>query len=176
MGVFLFPNLIVCGMFFADERTSATQDYDKNRRSGLPEAMKNRAILILFLAGLAVFSLSGCSRSFRPDELRFGIWASQNDLWDEAVFRWKKILEQDPNSIAAHNNLAVAYEKKGLWEEARKEYESALKLAPKNEQVKSNYEKFKENREALKKEIEKDKAEDKKDKDKKTGEGGPDRS
>ena len=37
----------------------------------------------------------------------------------------------------------MAYEKKGRWEEAQKEYEVALKLNPKNEYIKANYEKFK---------------------------------
>jgi Tfp pilus assembly protein PilF len=89
--------------------------------------------------------LSSCAATHPGDQIRFGIWAADNDLWDEAIFRWKKVLSQDPRSAAAHNNLAVAYEKKGLWEEARKEYETALKLAPENAWVKLNFNKFKEN-------------------------------
>jgi tetratricopeptide (TPR) repeat protein len=87
----------------------------------------------------------GCAAHRPGDQIRFGIWAAGHDLWDEAIFRWKKVLSQDPGSAAAHNNLAVAYEKKGLWEEARKEYEAALKLAPENAWVKLNFRKFKEN-------------------------------
>ncbi len=85
----------------------------------------------------------GCSRT--PDQIRFGVWASQNNLWDEAIFRWKKALEADPGSAAAHNNLGVAYEKKSLFQEALKEYEAALKLAPQDKYVKSNYQNCKEN-------------------------------
>jgi len=80
--------------------------------------------------------------------MRFGIWAAERNLWEEAVYRWKKVLAASPDSVAAHNNLAVAYEKKGLVEEARKEYETALKLAPDNAKVKFNYAKFKESLEA----------------------------
>jgi Flp pilus assembly protein TadD len=97
----------------------------------------------LVLAGL--FLASGCAARRPGDQIRFGIWAADNDLWEEAIFRWKKVLSQDPRSAAVHNNLAVAYEKKGLWEEARKEYETALKLAPDNSWVKLNFNKFKEN-------------------------------
>ncbi len=53
-------------------------------------------------------------------------------------------MELEPDSAAAHNNLAVAYEKKGLFDEALKEYEAALKIAPNNTYVKSNYENCKE--------------------------------
>jgi len=106
----------------------------------------------------------GCSPPRLSDQTAFGIWAVEKDLWDEAVFRWKKVLAANPDSVAAHNNLAVAYEKKGLWEEARREYETALKLAPQNTWVKSNYQKFQDNMNPDKKE--KEEPEKKKEKDK----------
>jgi len=106
----------------------------------------------------------GCGTSQIQSQLSFGILSAQKKLWDEAIFRWKKTLESDPNSAAAHNNLAVAYEKKGLWEEAKKEYEIALKLSPKNEYIQSNYERFKKRLEVSDQDEEK---EDKTKKDKK---------
>jgi tetratricopeptide (TPR) repeat protein len=101
-----------------------------------------RGIIAFFLGLVLVF---GCAGPRHMDQTRFGIWAADRDLWDEAIFRWKKVLAQEPGSVAAHNNLAVAYEKKGLWEEARKEYEAALKLDPDNPWVKFNYKKFQGN-------------------------------
>lgn len=89
--------------------------------------------------------LSGCSQSYKSHQIQFGIFAAQNDLWDEAIFRWKKAIQLNPESAAAHNNLAVAYEKKGLLDEAEKEYETALKLNPKNSYIKANFENFKKN-------------------------------
>ncbi len=77
-------------------------------------------------------------------QIGFGITAAENELWDEAIFRWKKALLENPSSAAAHNNLAVAYEKRGLWEEAKKEYELALQLDPNNDYIQSNYKKFKQ--------------------------------
>jgi len=103
------------------------------------------------LAAVIMVCIS-CSTSTLENQLKFGIWASQKDLWDEAIFRWKKVLSQNPDSLAAHNNLAVAYEKKGLWADARKEYELAFKLAPENAQVKYNYNRFKQNWESSGKE------------------------
>jgi len=107
-----------------------------------------RQILLVLL--LAFFAF-GCSSPRFADQMAFGIWAAEKDLWEEAIFRWKKVLAENPASVAAHNNLAVAYERKGLWEEARREYEIALKLDPQNAWVKSNFRKFEENQSAAKK-------------------------
>jgi len=116
------------------------------------------AIAAVFLA--AVLFAACASRA--PDQIRFGIWASQNNLWDEAIFRWKKALQADPQSAVAHNNLGVAYEKKGLFEEALREYEAALKIAPQNAHVKSNYQSCKENIQSPAKDEEKKKGPDEK--------------
>jgi len=107
-----------------------------------------RGIVAAFLGITLTF---GCAGPRLMDQIGFGIWAADRDLWDEAIFRWEKVLAQEPRSVAAHNNLAVAYEKKGLWEEAQKKYEAALKLEPDNPWVKFNYENFRNNLEPDKK-------------------------
>jgi len=122
--------------------------------------MKKPLIIPLFVLFCFPIILARCSKPLVNKELQFGIWASQKNLWDEAIFRWKKVLGSNPNSAAAHNNLAVAYEKKGLWEDAKKEYEAALKIAPNDTSIASNYKKFKEN-------LEPEKEKDKKEKDEK---------
>jgi Flp pilus assembly protein TadD len=95
--------------------------------------------LIVFLSLVTTH----CSRPLWNEEINFGILAAQRDLWEEAFFRWQRAALSQPDSAAAHNNLAVAYERKGLWEEAKKEYDLALKLSPKNSYIKANYENFK---------------------------------
>ncbi len=117
-------------------------------------------IAVAFLVSLLV---AGCSFLPKPDQVSFGIWAAEQDLWDEAIFRWKRAIALDPDSVAARNNLAVAYEKKGLWEEARREYEIALKLSPQNRWLKANYQSFKDNLEILDKDKGKEKKEAEKD-------------
>jgi len=116
----------------------------------MPAFLKLTTILALLLLTIVIFG-SSCSRSHVDQQLRFGITAAQRDLWDEAIFRWKKVLQDNPKSAAAHNNLAVAYEKKGLLEEAKREYEKALKLKPGNSFIKTNYENFMEKYKALQK-------------------------
>jgi Tfp pilus assembly protein PilF len=112
--------------------------------------MNRRFIPFLLLTVFIIVAFHGCSRPFVEAQLQFGILAAQKDLWDEAIFRWKKVVLSAPRSAAAHNNLAVAYEKKGLWKEAEKEYETALKLDPQNSFIKTNYQNFKDRQEVLK--------------------------
>jgi len=107
--------------------------------------MTKKIVAAAGTAVLAALLFSACASSRSSEQVRFGIWATKNNLWDEAIFRWRKALEADPRSVSAHNNLAVAYERKGLFNEALKEYEAALKLDPDNSYVKSNYQSCKEN-------------------------------
>lgn len=94
-----------------------------------------------------------CASSIPADQMSFGIEAAKLDLWDEAIFRWKKVLQQNPDSASAHNNLAVAYEKKSLWEEAKKEYERALEIRPNDKHIKANFDQFMKRYEVRKDEI-----------------------
>ena len=46
---------------------------------------------------------------------------------DEAISGCKKVLEINPGYAPAHNNLGLAYERKGLFEEA---FRSSERLSP----------------------------------------------
>ncbi len=116
--------------------------------------MKRNFFLFSGISLAVLFFQSGCSRSLSDHQLQFGIFAAEKDLWEEAIFRWKKVLLENPTSAAAHNNLAVAYEKKGLWEEAEKEYKEALKISPGNKYILANYESFKKYLQSMEKEVE----------------------
>ena len=70
-------------------------------------------------------------------------------LWNEAIMRWKRMAEANPNDARIHNNLAVAYEAKGEIELAMSEYEKAIKLDPENHVYLNNYTRFKQNYDKL---------------------------
>ena len=107
--------------------------------------MNRRAALGILVAAATALLVSACSRTMRGGDLRLGFKASEEERWDEALVYWEKTVAANPRSVSAHNNLAVAYEKKGRWEDARKEYEAALALEPTNLSVRHNFERFKEN-------------------------------
>ncbi|HZE21496.1 MAG TPA: tetratricopeptide repeat protein [Desulfobaccales bacterium] len=74
--------------------------------------------------------------------LASGVRASEDGLWDQASERWKEVLAGNPDSPAAHNNLAVAAERDGRNDEARRGYQKAAELAPENPYIGENLARF----------------------------------
>jgi Flp pilus assembly protein TadD len=77
-------------------------------------------------------------------QVEFGIKVAQNGLWKEATYRWEKATEIDPTYAEAWNNLAIGYEHQGRFDDAERAYQQALKLAPKNIHIRTNYDLFHE--------------------------------
>lgn len=98
-------------------------------------------VLVVVSAGSA--SAADARRSAQA-EVEFGITVAQKGLWREAIYRWERATQIDPNYAAAFNDLAIAYEHEGQLENARKAYERALELDQNNTQIRQNYELFKE--------------------------------
>jgi hypothetical protein len=94
----------------------------------------------------AVVLAAGCaSRSdvTRPQtQDNFGVRMAKQNLWREAMFRFRRAVEINPSDAMAHNNLAVAYEANGDFESARKEYLEALKLDRGNAYIQKNYSRY----------------------------------
>jgi Tfp pilus assembly protein PilF len=105
---------------------------------------KTTALAVLVLALAAPLALAAGPRRDAQAQVQFGIDVAQRGLWKEALYRWEKAVELDPQYAAAYNNLAVAYEHEGMFEKARKAYDKALELDPKNVSIRQNYEFFKE--------------------------------
>jgi Flp pilus assembly protein TadD len=104
-----------------------------------------RRVLLLFSALLLVAATARADdRAKAKEQVEFGIKVAQNGLWNEALYRWKRAAELDPNYAAAWNNLAIAYEHEGRFEEAKQAYEKALQLDSKNMLIRQNYDLFKE--------------------------------
>ena len=83
-------------------------------------------------------------RAKSKEQVEFGIRVAQNGLWNEALYWWQKAVKLDPTYAAAWNNLAIAYEHEGKFDEAKKAYEKALELDPKNLMIRQNFDLFKE--------------------------------
>jgi Tfp pilus assembly protein PilF len=104
--------------------------------------------VLVVVAVLSVFAPSARvyadARSSAKSQVEFGIKVAQNGLWKEATYRWEKAVEIDPTYAAAWNNLAIGYEHEGKFEEARRAYDKAATLDPKNLLIRQNYDLFKE--------------------------------
>jgi type IV pilus assembly protein PilF len=101
--------------------------------------------LVLTAALLAIApAVSADERSDAKAQVEFGIKVAQNGLWKEATYHWTKATEIDPTYAEAWNNLAIGYEHQGRFDDAEQAYQRALKLAPKNTYIRTNYDLFNE--------------------------------
>jgi type IV pilus assembly protein PilF len=75
-------------------------------------------------------------------EVDFGVSMAKRGLWAEALFRFQQADEERPNDPEVLNNLAVAYEAVGQFEQALETYKRALEISPSNRELKRNYSAF----------------------------------
>ena len=106
--------------------------------------MRRALAFAVLLLALAAVPLAADARSDAKQQVEFGILVAQRGLWREAIQRWERAAQIDPNYAAAHNNLAIAYEHEGDLAKARASYERALEIEPANAFIKQNYELFRE--------------------------------
>lgn len=75
-------------------------------------------------------------------QLSFGIEMARRGLWNEAFFRFQQAAQLEPANPRIINNLAVASEARGNFEEALRFYQEALKADANNAEIKRNYARF----------------------------------
>lgn len=100
--------------------------------------------VVIVLAALVASPARADKRGDAKAQVAFGIRVAQAGLWREALFRFERAVHIDPTYAAAWNNLAIAYEQMGEEEKSRQAYEKALRIAPKDLVIRSNYDTFKE--------------------------------
>jgi Tetratricopeptide repeat len=103
-------------------------------------AMHRWVPLLAFAFAAACAHHTDVSRESTQND--FGVNMARMSLWREAMFRFRKAVEMNPQNAMAHNNLAVAYEANGNFEDARREYLEALRLDRSNDYIKKNYSRF----------------------------------
>ena len=103
------------------------------------------AIGLLLLA--AVLTLTACGvREIEPRtspaQLDFGVDMARRGLWSEALFRFQQAEKMAPGDPRILNNVAVAYEALGQFENALEYYQNAIKASPGNKDLRRNYSRF----------------------------------
>lgn len=106
-----------------------------------------RRALTSSLIAMALFLIAiGCSSSgdtaTAETQRQFGVRMAKMNLWREAMFRFRRAVEIDPNNAMAHNNLAVSLEATGDLDGAAREYREALRLDRTNQYIQRNYSRF----------------------------------
>lgn len=75
-------------------------------------------------------------------QLKFGVEMARRGLWSEALFRFRQANRLDPGNPRILNNMAVAYEATGQFEEALELYRSALERHPNDRELRRNFTRF----------------------------------
>jgi len=109
--------------------------------------MKRAFTTSSIVIGVLLLIVIGCGSgggdlSRSETQRRFGVRMAKMNLWREAMFRFQRAVQIEPENAMAHNNLAVAYEANGDFENAAKEYREALRLDRGNQYIQKNYSRF----------------------------------
>ena len=104
-----------------------------------------KRVLALVAATLALACASGGSGARgAADEVREGVRVAQLGYWQEALFRFGRAKQLTPDDVVVLNNLAVAQEALGNYDDALATYKLALQREPKNTVIRKNYARFAE--------------------------------
>ena len=107
--------------------------------------MHLRRLLALAATSLALACASGGLGSRgADDEVREGVRVAQLGYWQEALFRFDRAHALSPSDVTVLNNLAVAQEALGRYDDALATYKLALQKEPKNSVIRKNYARFAE--------------------------------
>jgi Tfp pilus assembly protein PilF len=109
---------------------------------GFPREVELKKIICL---SIWILFLIGCAANRYRTDFEFANKLAAEGLWNEAYYRLQKTLALGGDSAALRNNLAVVLESLNRLPEAEREYRQALKLAPGNVRIQSNFERFKKN-------------------------------
>ncbi len=102
-------------------------------------------LLAVFAGSVEGQRRGGQKRKVSPEarlQWQFGVDMASRGLWSEALFRFDQARRIEPEHPGILSNIAVAHEALGLFEEALGYYREALRLAPRERDVRRNYSRF----------------------------------
>lgn len=106
--------------------------------------MKFKALLFIALVFAVAAPAYADARSEAKQYAGFGIELAQKQLWKAAATQFERAVELDETYAAGWNNLGIAYEQLGRFDDARKAYDKALSIEPDNQFILNNYDQFRE--------------------------------
>jgi tetratricopeptide (TPR) repeat protein len=95
------------------------------------------AVLLLQAPGVSYAKSDGASA-----QLAFGVDMARRGLWKEALFRFQQAEKLEPENPRIQSDLGVAAEAAGQFDKALEYYQKALRLAPNDKGIRTNYTRF----------------------------------
>src|SRR5277367_6076424 len=84
-------------------------------------------LLLVFVIAIAAPCFAQTAADYRRDATEL----ARQQSWDQAIEKYRKALELEPNDALTHYNLALALKYKGDSRPAVDQFEAALRLKPK---------------------------------------------
>jgi Tfp pilus assembly protein PilF len=81
-------------------------------------------------APIAVSSTRGRASDTHSDDFQLAVYYQRAGEFDQSLVHYKAVLQRDELNVEAHNNLGLLYRDKGLTDEAVREFDRALFIAP----------------------------------------------
>jgi tetratricopeptide (TPR) repeat protein len=107
--------------------------------------MKTATVFLLLAFGGAASVTAGDKPKERAkEEMKFGVNAAKRGYWLEALERFERADQLVPNRPHILNNIAVALEASGSFEEAMLAYQTAVEMSPNDRVVQRNFAQYKE--------------------------------
>ena len=104
---------------------------------------------VLLAALLLMAPPAEAAKNALDAQLAFGIEMAKRGLWNEAIFRFSRVSKERPGDVRVLNNMAVAYEAIGQFDQALEHYKRALAGDSSNRDLRRNYAQFIEFYESL---------------------------
>jgi tetratricopeptide (TPR) repeat protein len=100
-------------------------------------------MLAMLVTGGAAVAGNPAAREAAAD-MEWGYKTARRGYWQEALARFEHANELTPDQPRILNNIAVAQEANGLYEQALLTYQEGLTIAPNNDALRRNYMRFQE--------------------------------
>lgn len=101
-------------------------------------------VLLAVVMGASSAWAGDPARKEASEQVKRGYKAAREGYWLEALYRFERADSLTPNQPRILNNIAVALEASGRFEEALVAYQTALEVAPNDRVLRRNFGQFKE--------------------------------
>ena len=100
--------------------------------------------VLLAMMPAAPSTAGDSEKGVAKEQMKFGLNAAKRGYWLEALSRFESANDLVPGRANVLNNIAVALEAAGRFEEALVTYETAMEIAPNDSVLRRNFSQFKE--------------------------------
>lgn len=106
--------------------------------------LRSAKICLVCLSAVLLFLAPGAihAKDQASSQLAFGVDMARRGLWKEALFRFQQAEKLEPENPRIQSNLGVAAEAAGQFDKALEYYQKALRLAPNDKGIRTNYTRF----------------------------------